>query len=50
MFAWLLISILSIVGWGGFIGWGNEHVENVCLARNNILLEEQREGPLQLCR
>lgn len=50
MFAWLLIAILVFTGWGGFMGWSSEHVENHCLARNNALLMEQREGPLQMCR
>jgi hypothetical protein len=50
MFAWILIAILIVTGWGGFMGWGSEYVENVCLGKNNALMSESREGPLQLCR
>ena len=50
MLTWLLIAILIVTGWGGYLGWGNEHVENACLARNNTMLTEQKEGPLQVCR
>ena len=50
MLTWLLIAVLILTGWIGFQGWGSEYVENVCLARNNVLLTELREGPLQLCR
>lgn len=50
MLTWLLLTILILTGWTGLMGWSVEHVENVCLERNNLLLQEEREGPLQLCR
>lgn len=50
MLTWLLITLLILTGWTGFMGWSFEHVENACLQRNAVLTEEGREGPLQVCR
>lgn len=46
---WLLIAVLTITGWGGFLGWSIEHIEKRCHERNAMLLAESREGPLQAC-
>lgn len=46
---WVLIAVLTITGWGGFLGWGIEHIEKRCYERNATLLAESREGPLQAC-
>ena len=46
---WLLISVLIITGWGGFLGWSMEHIEKACLTRNTHITNESREGPLERC-
>ena len=50
MFVWLMLSLLILGGFGGFMGWSFEHVENHCLQANQALMLEGKEGPLQVCR
>lgn len=46
---WLLIALLSVVGSGGFLGWGVEHIDKTCHERNADLLSEGKQGPLRNC-
>jgi hypothetical protein len=46
---WLLIAVLSVVGSGGFLGWGVEHIDKNCHEKNEMLLAEGKQGPLRDC-
>ena len=50
MLTWLLIAVLICTGWYGYLGWGQEHIEAVCLLHNSQLMEDGKQGPLQACR
>lgn len=50
MLTWLLITVLTVTGWGGFMGWSIEHIDRVCHERNAKLLADGKQGPLRNCK
>lgn len=46
---WILISLLILIGSGELFGWMWTDAKKDCHLRNERLLADQREGPLQQC-